>query len=555
MNFFSKIGYSFRKYPFLRTILILFLIVLSFLISVLSTNIEKKQPHIKILNPSTALPGDIITIHGENFGHDRGSSYVEFSGSRLTASSYISWNDEVIKIQIPQNVEDGLVYVITKGGKSDAKIFANKIDIPVQVKHDSQTTTPVILSIKELSAKVGQIITLNGKNFGLTRGSSQVIFPSPIQESDTDNYISCNDANYDYDFWSDQEIRVRVPDGATSGKIYILTEKGESNKQNFNIDISSGTKQFSDKRIYLLALQADISDIIAQSESSISIRVPKPQITTTQRNVEVTLSVPEPVIPDYAGTIVHQFLVKKNMQKKISIAHNFVVQTCAVNTNIKPQKIDQLSEKSKQIYASYLVANQIIPSNDEAIIKLAKQIIAKETNPYYIAQKLYNYMISEFTVLQNTRKSEDISELLEKKVGDAYDFTILFCAMARSCGIPAIPLSGILIDAGLTNQNHWWLEIYLENFGWMPVDVALGAGKKHEAFRHITKNADFYFGNLDSQHVIFSRGWNNIKPATSNSKTVYIPKTFAMQSIWEESSPEIQKYSSFWSNIQVLGIY
>ena len=107
-------------------------------------------------------------------------------------------------------------------------------------------------------------------------------------------------------------------------------------------------------------------------------------------------------------------------------------------------------------------------------------------------------MISEFTVLQNTRKSEDISELLEKKVGDAYDFTILFCAMARSCGIPAIPLSGILIDAGLTNQNHWWLEIYLENFGWMPVDVALGAGKKHEAFRHITKNADFYFGNLDS---------------------------------------------------------
>ena len=68
-------------------------------------------------------------------------------------------------------------------------------------------------------------------------------------------------------------------------------------------------------------------------------------------------------------------------------------------------------------------------------------------------------------------------------------------------------------------------------------------------------NTNFYFGNLDSQHVIFSRGWNKIKSSQINGKVVYRPKTYALQSIWEEASTETQAYSSFWSNVYVTGIY
>ena len=67
---------------------------------------------------------------------------------------------------------------------------------------------------------------------------------------------------------------------------------------------------------------------------------------------------------------------------------------------------------------------------------------------------------------------------------------------------------------------------------------------------------EFYFGNLDSQHIAFSRGINEIKQTMSaKNKIVYRPKTYALQSIWEESSEGNVNYSSLWNTPVVLGLY
>lgn len=562
MSFFSKLSLVFRKYPFFRTALVLLLIASSFVVSIILTKNEKKTPEILSMEPSTAIPGEVVTIYGNNFGEVRNTSYAEINGSKLMSSSYLFWSNEAIKIQIPQNVSDGLVYVVTDGGKSNARIFTNKIDIPVLVKSDPQTSTPIINSINDTSVKIGQTVTITGKNFGLLRGTSQVYFPSTVMNSksdDIENFIPCSDSNSDYEFWSEQEIRVKVPDGTKDGKIFILTDKGQSNKLNITVDKTIGSKEYVDKRIYLLEINADISDIITTDNgeySSITMRVPKPPVTPTQRSVEVTVSYPEPIIPEYAGTIVHLFHTKKNNQNKLDLKHDFVVQTYGINTNINVNKITDLSEDSKQMLAKYLYPDEIIQSGNEHIIKLAKEIVGKEKNPYNKAKKIYNYMLSNYSLVKHPQSSEILPiDLIINKTGDAYDFAYIFTALCRVVGVPCIFNAGVLIDANQNSKSHWWNEIYFEKIGWIPVDIAIASGLDFLPYRNQSHNADYYFGNLDSQHVVFSRGYNNLKSANSNSKTVYRPKTYALQSIWEEASNEVQKYSSFWSDVLVLGIY
>ena len=59
---------------------------------------SKAVPEIESIVPPVGAPGDVVIINGKNFGEVRDMSYVEIAGSKLTASSYISWENDKIKI-------------------------------------------------------------------------------------------------------------------------------------------------------------------------------------------------------------------------------------------------------------------------------------------------------------------------------------------------------------------------------------------------------------------------------------------------------------------------
>jgi hypothetical protein len=67
--------------------------------------------------------------------------------------------------------------------------------------------------------------------------------------------------------------------------------------------------------------------------------------------------------------------------------------------------------------------------------------------------------------------------------------------------------------------------------------------------------AERSFAALNSDHVAFSRGWRAVKSAFPDSHIVYRPRTFAFQSIWEESTVGTESYSSFWSDPVITGVY
>lgn len=547
--------YLFRKHAILRFVLTVVSAAVLFLIFSLISFQTKKEPLLHSISPQIGYAGDHITLRGQYFGDSQEDSYVEIGGNKLTQSSYTYWNDSTIRILLPQNIQDGLVYVVTRDGRSEPKNFANRQTIPVLVRSDPLITTPLISEVITKNASIGSIITIIGKNFGSLRANSQIFFTAYSVPGESAEYIICSETNPDYDFWSDTEIRVRVPDGAVSGSIYISTEKGLSNLYKVQLSSGSSVKKFLNKKTYLLSMSTDISNIVSIGEGTITLRIPKPPVSSSQRHIEVPVSSPEPIIPDYLGTIVHQFPVKNDTSVKTSFNHSFVVPVYAVETSIAAKDVIPYSEKTLSIYSHALKSDALVISDEQDIKEIAKSIT--KGSVYQKARQIFDYLLTNFSLVQDIRSdSQSLLPALESKTADAYEFALLYASLCRASGIICIPISGVLIDANLQADNHWWCEFYLENIGWIPVDPSLAAGLDYEPFHSSGKiDSSYYFGNLDSQHVAFSRGWNQIKQTNLAGKTVYRPKTYAMQSIWEETSAAVQSYSSFWSNVYVMGVY
>ena len=514
-----------------------------------------------------------MVIRGYNFGSVRGTNYVEIGGNKITASSYINWTDGLIKLVLPSNVQDGLVIVSTQSGKSKPGFFANKAGIPVEVPQDIKTNQPVITAIEPQSGSYGTLITISGSDFGTARGASKVYFSASNEESSlgsgegeltTDfdfSVIAASESDYDYESWSDSEIRVRIPDGAVTGNVYVLTEKGKSNLMNEEIKLAAGTKEYNSRKTYILQLNSDLDSIDTKNGTNITLRVPRPLQSSWQPMVEMTECTPEPVISDYKNTVIHQLDLPKatSQSRKFRFSHNFVVSTYAVQTQINENKVKPYTktQKNRILHKTATMPDPLIQSGNQEVIALAKEIVGKETNPYKQAKLIYNYILENYKLRDELRKADaPVLDLLRTKKCDPYEISIFYTTLLRSLSIPALPLAGILVDSEMKTKSHWWTMFYIENFGWVPVDMALAMGLPYKSFRPVEKPREYYFGNLDAQHIAFSMGWNEISHTISqNSKIVVRPKSYALQSIWEESSEGNVNYSSLWNDPIVLGLY
>lgn len=571
MNSSSAFNYFFRKSPLLRTLLWILFVALFTFISLFISKKLKSLPEIKELTPPVGSPGDIVIINGHGFGNSKDSSCVDFGGNNLTASSYILWSDEQIKIVLPPDFQDGLVTVKTKNGRSNPAFFANANAAPVAVMPDKSSILPVITSFSPESPVIGGEFIIYGTNFGTIRDKSQVFFSiqrgeNRLQRNENDNsgmeskenlrFIPCNEDDFDYEYWSDNEIRVRIPDGAVAGEAYVQTAKGKSPEVFVKVSGKAGVKAFISPKTYLIQTAVDIDDASTDKDSSIILRCPYPYVTAAQPLVQLTNSKYEPVIENYQHSTIYQVRKDNVKEEKKRFSEDFMIYVYETRTEISAAKLGKREGINTELYEYATRADECVPSDDEAVHDLLKKIIGNEKNAYNIAALVYNYMTENFTVRGDIRRGK-ISpiDLIDKKHGDAYDFAMIFTALLRAAGIPALPDSGILIGADMKAQNHWWCEFYLSEFGWVPADPALGAGLDYQLWRKDTDVRKYYFGNLDAQHILFSRGWNEIKPSSPQNKTATRQRTFALQEIWEEALGTNIKYSSYWADPVVLGVY
>ncbi len=524
-------------------------------------SLKSKKAVISSINPAIGSSEELMTIRGTGFGDEQDESYVSIAGFRVTSSHYLSWSDSEIRLTIPYNVQDGLVKVVTRRGESDPSFFANRSNIPEGVRTDLKGSIPLISSVEPAEAAPGDLISIKGSNFGVSRLSSDILFTvnrtqSAAPQGELDSLLLASSCEYPWNYWSDNEIRVRVPDGAASGILSVRTSKGTSQGYPFKVSTGAGKKVYGGRTVYVVQTALDIENEQEAVLGEITLFMPRPELSAAQPSAVYREVKPDSLIDNDRGEIVFRTREMSGKGNKQSFSASAVITVYGVESTVNEKKLPSYSPETLNLYRSYLAADRQVPAENKLVTALSAELVGKEKNFLRKARLLYDYMRESFKVQAVLRGGmADPVDLLKHKSGDCFDFAAVYAALCRSSGIPSVQLTGVVVDEKGVCHTHSWTEIYLEDFGWFPVDLALACGLNYDGFPSRDDCADYYFGNMDNRHIVYSRGEKAIKPSMSNNRVVRRPRSYCMQTLWEESSTRESSYSSYWTDPIITGIY
>jgi len=515
------------------------------------------KPRITSIDPKIGQSGQTLTIEGWGFGKDR--VRISIGSITPTSSAYEEWTPKRIRVKIPEEVSSGLVYVYNKNGRSNPVLFTNRQDIPVLAQEEKVLGFPEITSIDREQGRVGDLITITGRNFGANRGNGIVYFSWAGSSSTTGSsdmrgvYLPASEVDMDYEGWSDTEIRVRVPTGAGTGNLFVLCEKGKSNAVYFEVDGSSGSYLFKEKRTYTVRSSMNIHSVAGGENGGLYLWIPRVQEGPNQRDVQMIEQEPKAEIENYNGLLL-VFLRNLVPNRTYTVSQTFLLDRYEIETKLNPQKIKLEYDKGRDLYKVYTAENSVTPVTHPEITKTVSGIVGKEKNPYLKALKIYSFLVEKLKY-DSTQRHRSVVEGLSERGGNAYTFALLFVSLARNTGVPARTIAGYLITDTKAAIPHFWCEIYLEGVGWIEVDPALGTAPLLEGFRLAPDPKSYYFGNMDNRRVAFSRGLVQAKRISPHGRTMEQPEIHSLQTIYAEAVGDIRSFSGTWNTLEVIGVY
>ena len=155
-----------------------------------------------------------------------------------------------------------------------------------------------------------------------------------------------------------------------------------------------------------------------------------------------------------------QKVTKQGKDLKIELRRDFLIEG-------KGQALGK-DEKEK-----YLESTANIQANDKSIQEIAKKIVGKETDLMKQFQKLqfWLYVNLKKSLIHNT---DSALTVLKNKAGDCTEHALLFVALARSLGIPARQVTGVMFGNSDNKSMflwHAWAEAH-NGKQWVTVDPA-----------------------------------------------------------------------------------
>ena len=519
------------------------------------------QPVVVSIDPPIGDPGAVLSIQGHNFGKERGDGRVEFDRRVPTASSYVSWSDELIEVRVPLYADSSLVRVVTEKGVSNSRLFMSQALLPVNPETGGAAAIlPLIDELSVETGQVGSLLTIRGLNFGANRDTSEVLFTwagtaafiTP-EDAAGRGFVSPAEAAGEYVQWSDKEIRVRIPDGAVTGGVAVRSQRGQSELRYFQVDGSPGSKNHIGRRTYALSTFVTISRVQAEGPNSMYLWMPSPADTASQRGVKALDRSMEALFPNHLGLSAY-YLSNLQKEQQATVGHDYLVQVYGVETEIVADRVQQPPTPLPSLYATYTAADALVPARHSEVQSLVQNAIGRERNPYKIAKLLFDALKSRIIVDPTIQHAQAV-EALAAGQGDAWSLAILYSAMLRAAGVPAVPIAGVVVDDSRKAWNHFWVEFYLYGLGWVPVDPVLALGADIGEFRPPFEDRSRYFGNMDDRHIAFSRGLAKVDPMSPEGRTVGADRRYSFQTIYEEAVGGISGYTSFWSDVEITGLY
>ncbi len=257
------------------------------------------------------------------------------------------------------------------------------------------------------------------------------------------------------------------------------------------------------------------------------------------RGQEVTVSeiYPEPyeIVEDSLSgnrTVFWRITDFKN-KEEVRFYYDFTFTRSEVVTDVDPSDIEPYDTTSEE-FTRYTKSEPWIELTDDIKTK-ALEVAGAETNPYNQAGLIFDWVIANMVYEYPDVKDRGAENSFKNLKGDCGEFSVVFCAMCRSMGIPARTVTCTWLD----QPGHQWAEILLPGYGWMPVDPSIAqifAGNSTVAKSEWTMHSfakkigmpmmdyDYLFGNLYTERLILSVG-NNIEV---NHPDLGISRTFSV---------------------------
>jgi hypothetical protein len=206
----------------------------------------QRKPEIMEIDRLVAGPGDRIEIVGRYFGDGLDGSKLHVGSGTLTSAGIIEWTDNRIVARVPRNDGAVLVKVKTGSGMSNGVILADESRFPGVDYGPWLPGAPFIEYAEPPTGSASTLVTLHGKGFGDRRGGGQIWVNHTdasallgTEEPDLAHYI---EAEF-IDLWSDETVSFWIPQGASSGNIYLKRGGAFSNPVSMDISSTAGTVQ------------------------------------------------------------------------------------------------------------------------------------------------------------------------------------------------------------------------------------------------------------------------------------------------------------------------
>jgi sugar lactone lactonase YvrE len=145
---------------------------------------------------------------------------------------------------------------------------------------------------------------------------------------------------------------------------------------------------------------------------------------------------------------------------------------------IFPERVGKLEAIPKELKAKYLADGLKYDMKNPIIQQAVQQAIGNERHPYWMVRKIFDYICDKIDYnLKPLGGWNPAPTVLKRGTGSCSEFTFIFIAMCRASGLPARYAGSIVVrseDKGIDDVWHRWAEVYLPNYGWIPVDVSAG---------------------------------------------------------------------------------
>jgi len=226
-----------------------------------------------------------------------------------------------------------------------------------------------------------------------------------------------------------------------------------------------------------------------------------------QKNVKLlSVNSDEYIITDDSHPQRTLFMQKKSQKGKPTV---FQMQLEYISSsefhNIDPRKIKPY-DQSSALFREYTSERPPHIVFTDQIKKLSQQIVGNETDIYEKIKKIYTWLNDHipWTSAREYSTIDNISSYcINNMQGDCGIMTLTFMTLARYNGIPCRWQSGWMMHPGQVNL-HDWCEIYLNGYGWVPLDQNFGIQESLDpAIKY------FYIGGIDSYRMIVNNDYGS----------------------------------------------